>query len=130
MRALFLLFLAGMVAFGADDPWAKVRDLKTGEDLQVYKKGSTKPIAAQMGQLSDDALIVIVKKTETAIPKDQIDRIDARPAGGNKPTKETTTKDTVGPDGQPTSSTSTGYSWGSKPGFETVYHRPVGAPKQ
>ncbi len=130
MRGLLLLMLAGLVAFGAEDEWAKVKALKTGADLRVYKKGSTQPVSAQMDELTDVNLVVIVKKTETAIPKEQIDRIDARPSGGNRPVKETTTKETIGADGQPSSGTSTGYSWGNKPGFETVYRRPPAAPKQ
>src|ERR1700729_1716763 len=123
MRGLLLLLLTGLVAFGAGDDWAKVKALKTGSELRVYKKGSTQPITAQMDELTDDNLVVIVKKTETAIPKDQIDRIDARPSSGGA-TKETTTKQTVDADGKENTSTSTGYSFGGKPNFETVYRRP------
>jgi hypothetical protein len=130
MRGLLLLMLAGLVAFGADDEWAKVKALKTGADIRVYKKGSTQPVLAQMDELTDENLVVLVKKTQTAIPKDQIDRIDARPSTGGRPTKETTTKQTVDPDGKENTSTSTGYSFGSKPNFETVYRRPPAAPKQ
>ena len=130
MRGLLLLMLSGLVALGADDPWAKVKALKTGAELHVYKKGSLQPVVAQMDELTDENLVVIVKKSQTAIPRDQVDRIDARPAGGNRPTKETVTKETVGPDGQPNQSTTTGYSWGDKPKFETVYRRPPATPKQ
>jgi len=130
MRGLLLLMLSGLVALGADDPWAKVKALKTGAELHVYKKGSMQPVVAQMDELTDDNLVVIIKKSQTAIPRDQVDRIDARPAGGNRPTKETVTKETVGPDGQPNQSTTTGYSWGDKPKFETVYRRPPATPKQ
>ena len=141
MRGLLLLLLAGVVAFGADDEWAKVKALKTGAEIRVFKKGSTQPILAQMDELTDDNLIVIVKKTQTAIPKDQIDRIDARPGGGSRVTKETTTKETF-PDSKaaaeagpgttpgPTTTTTTSVNMGSKPDFETVYRRPVGAPKK
>src|ERR1700733_6560084 len=94
MRGLLLLILAGVVAFGAEDEWAKVKALKTGAEIRVFKKGSMQPVMAQMDELTDDNLIVIVKKTQTAIPKDQIDRIDARPTGGSRVTKETTTKET------------------------------------
>ena len=128
MRGLLLLLLAGLVAFGADDDWSKVKALKTGSELKVYKKGSSQPVSATMDELTADNLVVVFKKTQMAIPKDQIDRIDARPGGGAHWTKETTTKESVGPDG-PTSSTSTGYSTGGKPNFETVYRRPSGAPK-
>jgi hypothetical protein len=130
MRAFFLLLLAVLVAFGAGDDWAKVKAIKTGAELRVYKKGSTEPISALMGDLTDDNLIVIVKKTETAIPKDQIVRIDARPSNGSRVTKETTTKDGVGTDGSPASSVSTGYSVGSKPDFEMVYRRVPAPPKK
>jgi hypothetical protein len=130
MRAFFLLLFAALAAFGVGDDWAKVKTLKTGAELRVYKKGSTLPVSAQMVDLTSDNLIVLVKKTETAIPKDQIDRIDARPPSGNHVTKETTTKDGIGPDGSPTSSVSTGYSIGGKPDFETVYRRPPATPKK
>lgn len=130
MRAIFLLLLAALAAFGAGDDWAKVKALKTGAELRVYKKGSAQPISALLGDLTEDNLIVMVKKTETAIPRDQIDRIDARPSGGTRATKETTEKDGIGADGKPTSSVSTGYSFGSKPDFETVYRRSSAAGKK
>ena len=60
MRGLLLLLLTGLVAFGAGDDWAKVKALKTGSELRVYKKGSTQPITAQMDELTDDNLVVIV----------------------------------------------------------------------
>jgi hypothetical protein len=131
VRTLFLLLLTSLAAFGADDDWAKVKTLKTGAELRVYKKGSKQPISAQLGELTDDSLVVIVKKGETAIPKDQIERVDARPASGSRWTKEkTATKDNVGPDGAVTSSESAGYSIGSKPDFETVYRRSAAAPNK
>ena len=130
MRAFLLIVLACLAGFGAGDDWAKVKALKTGAELRVFKKGSTQPIAAQMADLTDDNLIVLVKKTETAIPRDQIDRIDARPSTGSRVTKETTTKDGVGPDGSQASSMSTGYSIGGKPDFETVYRRSPAMPKK
>jgi hypothetical protein len=141
MRGLLLLMLAGLVAFGAEDEWAKVKALKTGAELRVYKKGAAQPISAQMDELTDESLVVIVKKTQTAIPKDQIDRIDARPGGGSRVTKETTNKEnfpdskaaadagSAGP-AMPSTSTSTSVSMGSKPDFEMVYRRPIGAPKK
>ncbi len=130
MRALLLIVLACLVGFGAADDWAKVKALKTGAELRVFKRGSPQPISALMAGLTDDNLIVLIKKTETAIPKDQIDRIEARPSTGSRVTKETTTKDGVGPDGSPTSSMSTGYSIGGKPDFETVYRRLPPMPKK
>jgi hypothetical protein len=141
MRGLLLFILAGLVAFGAEDEWAKVKALKTGADIRVFKKGSSQPVLAQMDELTDDNLIVIVKKTQTAIPRDQIDRIDARPSNNRQVTKETVTKENfpdskaqadagAGGPAMPSTSTSTSVSMGGKPDFETVYRRPIGAPKK
>jgi hypothetical protein len=96
-----------------------------------------------MDELTGDNLLVIVKKTQTAIPRDQIDRIEARPQAGSRVTTETTTKETA-PDAQsaaaqlppgrgpdvPGTSTSTKVTVGSKPDFEVVYRRATGAPKK
>ena len=142
-RRLFLFLLVAAAAWAADDAWSKVKALKTGTELRVYKKGSTPPILAQMDELTDDNLVVIVKKTQTAIARDQIDRIEARPQAGSRVTTETTTKETVpdaksasaqpspghGPD-VPGTSTSTNVVVGSKPDFEVVYRRVLGAPKK
>lgn len=129
MRLFLVLLLACAAGLGAADDWAKVKALKSGAELRVYKKGATTPISAQMGDITEDNLIVLIKKTETAIPRDQIDRIDARPASRGV-TKETTEKDAIGPDGKETSSSSTGYSFGGKPDFETVYRRAPSPPKK
>ena len=142
-RRLFLFLLVAAAAWAADDAWSKVKALKTGMELRVYKKGSTQPILAQMDELTDDNLVVIVKKTQTAIARDQIDRIEARPQAGSRVTTETTTKETVpdaksasaqpspgrGPD-VPGTATSTNVVVGSKPDFELVYRRAQGAPKK
>jgi hypothetical protein len=129
MRAFVLLLLACLAGSAADD-WSKVKALKTGSELRVFKKGSTQPISAQFGDLTDDNLIVIVKKTETAIPRDQIDRIDARPPAGPRVTRETNAKQTVNPDGTISNSSGAGLSMGSKPDFETVFHRSPPPPKK
>ena len=39
MLKLFLLILAAAAAFAADDPWQKVKDLKSGADLRVFRRG-------------------------------------------------------------------------------------------
>ncbi len=129
MRAFVFLLLACLAALAGDD-WAKVKALKTGSDLRVFKKASTQPILAQFGDLTDDNLIVIVKKTETAISRDQIDRIDARPPSGSRVTKEKSTKETVNPDGSTSTSSGGGLSMGSRPDFETVYRHLPSAPKK
>jgi hypothetical protein len=143
MRKLVLLFCTALVAFAADDPWAKVKELKTGTELRVFKKGAAQPLLVQMDELTDDNLVVIDKKKQTAIARDQIDRVDYRPSGKSRVTRETTTKvtDSVGdpkaviPSPNPgapgsTTSTSSNLSIGSKPDFETIYKRPPSPPKK
>ncbi len=143
MRKLVLLFCAALVAFAADDPWAKLKELKTGTELRVYKKGAAQPLLVQMDELTDDNLVVIDKKQQTAIARDQIDRVDYRPSGKSRVTRETTTKvtDSVGdpkavvPSPNPgvpvsTTSTSSNLSIGSKPDFETIFKRPPSPPKK
>ena len=143
MRKLALLLGSALLAFGADDPWAKVKELKTGTELRVYKKGAAQPLLVQMDELTDDNLVVIDKKQQTAIARDQIERVDYRPSGKSRVTKETTTKvsDSVGdpkaviPGPNPgapgsTTSTSSNVSFGSKPDFETIYKRPPSSPKK
>lgn len=145
MRKLLLLLCPALLAFGADDPWAKVKELKTGTELRVYKKGAALPLVVKMDELTDDNLVVIDKNKQTAIARDQIDRVDYRPSGKSRVTKETTTKvnDGVGdpkavipgPQQQgtpgPSTSSSSNVSFGSKPDFETIYRRPTGgAPKK
>ena len=138
MLKMFLFALAAVAAFGADDPWTKVEEIKSGTDLRVIRKGSAQPLLVQMDELTDENLLVINKKAQMAIPRDQIDRIDARPpkTGWVKETKNTVNEPTVPPPGSEgtaggtSSSSSTSFSRGSRGDFETVYRRPVPAPKK
>lgn len=139
-RALALLIVVSAVSF-AEDTWVKVGELKTGVELRIFKKGSMQPVLAKMDEANDERLVVILKDQQVAIPKDQIDRIDYRPAkAGGKMVKETRTetKDSSadlakpGPQGStgPTISSSTSYSTQSKPDFETIYRRQPTPPKK
>jgi hypothetical protein len=140
MSKLLFLLLAAFTAFAADDPWAKVRDLKGGTELRIYKKGTPQPVLAKSDDVTDDNLIVVIKNEQVAIPKDQIDRIDYRPTKpGGRITSETKSKPTdpdttPGPPGHgstvPGNTTSTNVSIGSKPDFELIYKRPVSPPKK
>lgn len=38
MRKLALFLCTAFLAFGVDDPWAKLKELKTGTELRVFKK--------------------------------------------------------------------------------------------
>lgn len=142
MRKLVLFLCTASLVFAADDPWTKLKQLKTGTELRVYKVGVTQPVIVKMDELTDENLIIINKNEQSAIPRDQVDRVDARPTGKSRVTTQSTSKvnDGVGdpkavipgPNQQgnpgPSTSTSSGLSVGSKPDFETVYRRPTGAP--
>ena len=145
MLKTILVLCAAAVAFGAEDPWAKVKELKTGSELRVYKRGSAQPLLVKMGDLTDDNLVVVNKKEETAIPRNQIDRIEARLAARTRTTTDTESAEKnaasdprssiPGPNAPPgamhapTTTTSTGVQW-TKQDFEVVYRRPTGAPKK
>ncbi|MCU1235466.1 MAG: hypothetical protein JWP63_3433, partial [Candidatus Solibacter sp.] len=88
MRKLLFSLSIAVALFGADDPWAKVKELKSGTELRVYKKGAGQPLNVKMGDLTDENLIVIDKKEQTAISRDVIERIDARPTGKSRVTTE------------------------------------------
>src|SRR5258708_23144736 len=136
MLKILLCGLMAMAAYGADNPWTKVKELKTGTELRIFKIGAKQPILAAMDEATDDRLVVVVKKEQTAIEKDQIEQIDYRPPKTtSRVTSETrTTNDppgqTAGPaprgssgGGGPSASTSNSVNFGSKPGFEKIYRR-------
>jgi hypothetical protein len=136
-----LLFVASALAgLAADNPWDKVRELKSGTELRIIKRGGKPPVLATMDEATADRLLVVVKNEQVAIDKDDIDRLDYRPVKTGRFTKETktTTTDTtgqtpVGPTprgtgGGPGTSTSTNFGISSKPDFETIYRRTT-APK-
>ena len=129
-----MLVLAALTIFAADNPFTKVRDLKSGSELRIYKRGASQPIIATMDEANDERLIAVVKNEQIAFAKADIDRIDARPATKGSPMIKTTTSTTTelhdkvaapGPQGQmgPSSSTSTSFSNRPKPDFETIYRR-------
>jgi hypothetical protein len=138
--ALFLFTVAALL--GADNPWAKVQDLKSGSELRIYKKGAIQPLIATFDEVNDENVIIVVKNAQLAVPKEDIDRIEARPPakGARKLTTEskakTTDPDSTAPGnhGVPVPgtsySTSAGISGSGRPDFETVYRRQQGAPKK
>lgn len=135
MPKLLLLAFATLAVFAADNPWNKVRELKTGTELRILKKGAKQPVLGTMDEANDERIIVVIKNEEQAIQKDDIDRIDFRPATKSRVSKETRTTESdstqttsVGPQprgSQPGPSTSTTTSFGGapKPDFETIYRR-------
>ena len=146
MTRILLVLLAALVAIGADDPWAKVKELKSGSEMKIWKRGASQPVDAKYDDLTEEKLLVVVKNEQAGIDKDAIDRIDARaPSKRPKPTVENkVSRDVQLSDrsaapprsmkesqvGGPSTSTSSTVSWGDRPGFETVYRRTTGAAKQ
>lgn len=138
---LFLLLAAATAAVGADDPWTAVVKLKSGAEIRVLKKGSMQPVLGKFDEADGERLLMVVKNGQIAIPKDQVDRVDARPQPGPrvKVDGQTTAGDpqaakepAVGMNSQPVAGTTTstsGVTIGGKPDYETVYRRPMGAPK-
>jgi len=134
-----------LFAIGADDAWAKLRDVKSGAELRVYKIGVAQPLLVKMGELTDENLVILEKNKQTAIARDQIDKVEAR-AGAVKRTvnKETKTTDNsndprnvipgptqqLGVKGANTSTSSSTTFSTEKPAFEVVYRRATGAPKK
>jgi hypothetical protein len=117
------LFIACALGWGADDPWQKVKDLKTGSDIRIFRIGSAKPIEAKSGVVTDDKVVVALKKEDVAVNKSEIDHIDYRPPRTRVKTEsaQTTT------DGNGTNNSwSSGMSW-SRDGWQTVYQRKSGA---
>ena len=141
MPRIALLILLGTVLWGADSPWAKVQELKSRSELRIYKKGAREPLMATLDEVNEDRILIVVKNEQMSVPKEDIDRLDARPSGKtpSKFVKETTVK-TTEPDYTPhppagvqvpgeSYNTSVSRSGGSKPDFETVYRRPPAAVK-
>lgn len=134
LRCLTLLVI-GAAAFAAEDPWAKVKELKSGTEIRIYKKGADSPLTAKLDEARDENLTVVLKNEQVTIERDSIDRLDYRPVKpGGRVTAETKTK-TEAPDAKPAagmshgapvpgSSSSTSVSFGGKPDFEVLYRRP------
>lgn len=133
--ALFTLLAS---AAESPDPWAKVSQLRTGQELRIMRSGSTQPLVAKMDELTDESLVVIVKDRQTSIPRQSIERIDARPLSkGSRVSRESKTKTTYpenmghppttlgGQDTGPSTNSSSTFSIGPKPDFETVYRKPL-----
>jgi hypothetical protein len=115
-----LLFATSFILYAdknvAADPWDKVRDLKTGSDLRIYKTGVTEPVRAQFADVTERKLLVIIKNSETAITKSEIERIDYQPP----PTKSRTKTYDATPDSASMSIS----SGNSREGWQTIYQRP------
>jgi hypothetical protein len=140
MRTIAITLLMTLTALGATDTWPKVKDLPGGTEVRVYKRDGKPPVTAKLADATDDQLIIVVKKEEISIPKDQIDRIDYRPQKSDRVTTTTTNKTddpaTQAPIGPardarvPGTSSSSNMSFGGKPDFETIYRRTAMLPEK
>ncbi|MDQ2947934.1 MAG: hypothetical protein M3Y27_18710 [Acidobacteriota bacterium] len=137
-RTLFLILIATLTCLGAEDSWSKVRELKNGIEIRIFKKGASQPILAKADEATDDKLMAVVKNEQVAIPKSDIDRVDARPAQSSRRITKEARESNTDPNKEaistahprmpdvPGSSSSTNYSIGGKPDFETIYRRTPG----
>ena len=134
LRYLPALLLSAFIAAAADDGWSKVVELKSGTQLRIYKKGAAQPVLAHMDEANDERVVVVVKNEQTAIPKDQIERLDRRPEqkGSRVRTESKVTTEQPGAKADlnmPKSgsaqgtSTSSGMTIAGRPDFETIYRR-------
>ena len=141
MPRFAILLLTAAAAFAADDAWIKVKQLKSGTEIRVMKKGSMQPVIGKIDEANDENLILVVKNEQIAIAKDLIDRLDARP---ERPrfVKETKTTEgnparepKAGMNGMDTgagssTTTSSNVAIQGKGDFDTIYRRPSPAPKK
>jgi hypothetical protein len=140
MKCLLVLLAAAAAFAAAEDSWTKVKDLKSGTEIRVIKRGGAKPIEGKLDEARDDAVVLVVKNEQISIPKDEIERLDYRPKPGSRITKTGDAKQTppdptppVGMDHGPAvpgTNYSSGLSIGSKPDYEMLYRRLTGAPKK
>lgn len=140
---MFVLCL--VLTMAADEAWEKVRAVKSGVELRIYQKGGKPPLLAKLDEATEESLVVVVKDTQTAIPKDQVERIDYRPPQTDSRMKREakTTKgvydakpssqnqpmslDKTPPAPGTTSSSSSSVTFGSKAAFELLYRARSGA---
>ena|SRR5271165_1050956 len=134
MNRLAASLLVALTVFAADDPWTKVKEIDSGSELRIFKKGMTKPILAKMDEATDDSLRVVVKNEQVSIRRNDIDQIDARAKGGPRVVRETKTKvddpnTKAAPPASPHAaqvpgmSSSSNVTFGAKADFETIYRR-------
>lgn len=132
MLRILVFLLSAMTGWAAEDAWAKVRELKSGAELRIYKKGAKQPVLAKRYEATEESLVVVVKNEQLAIPKDEIERIDARPVERGSRIRIRITKETkvTGGDRKAPRDKSiwTNINIGSRPDFETVYKRSEAAP--
>ena len=131
---LFLLASAATALLAADNSWDKVKELKSGTDIRIYRAGVPDPIEGKFDEANDEHIVFVVKKEQKSMSKDAVLRLDYRPKPGSRTTETKTTNtppDTTPAAGMahgaqvPGQSSSTNVSFG-KAGWETLYRRTAG----
>src|SRR6476620_9996728 len=82
-RMFLVFFLATMTALSQDEGWSAVRQIESGTELRIYRKGEKKPLEGKMREAGEENLVVSVKKGQESVAKDQIERIDMRTQGSS-----------------------------------------------
>lgn len=136
MKAIVTLILSAFALFSEDNPWAKVLELKSHAELRIFKKGSTTPLLATFDEANNERILIVVRNAQMAVAREDIDRLDARPA--TRPAKwvKDTSVKPKSPDlpgnvaERPGESYGTSFSKssGDRPDFETIYRRPAPRP--
>jgi hypothetical protein len=140
MSRIAILVLAATVLLGAESPWTKVKDLKSRTELRIYKKGAREPLVATFDEANEERVLVVVRNEQIAIQRDDIDRIDARPARTPGKVNVEHSEKQTDPDPVPnprsgpavpgaSASSNVSVGGGSRPDFETVYRRQSGSAK-
>ena len=138
MISLLLAF-----ALLAPDAWDKVKDLKGGSEVRIFKAGVKQPVIGLLEDAEDDRVLLVVKNEQVSIPKRDIERLEARPAksrvkvqGETKSTEKVAGSSGVSqermqrnpPQSGGNTSTSTGVTVSGKPEFEVIYRRTAAKP--
>src|SRR3954471_9821659 len=89
IRNLAILLSAAALAVAADNPWDKVKELKSGAEVRIVRKGVAQPIEAKFDELTDESVLIVDKNEQKAIPREEVERLDARPKAGSRVTTET-----------------------------------------
>jgi hypothetical protein len=136
MKAIALAFSLISLGFAAADPWSKVIALKSGSEVRILKSGDKQPLSGQFSEADEERVIVVVKSTQFAITRAEIERVEAKPKGAKAlkseqrnvaqdPNVELAKPKPPGPGSSPTPALQSGSSGVTytKPGFELIYSK-------
>jgi hypothetical protein len=137
MRLILACCFLISALFGADDPWTKVKELKSGTEIKITRVGAKEVWVGKMDEANDERVLLVLKNSQMAIDRADVMTLEARPGTGRRVTKESTVKQTDAsaelakpkvpvPGSKPTpqlDSYSSGVGFSSKPGFELIYRK-------